>query len=441
GGWNSDDNQNNNLGRFRFSVTDAPQPVADPIYGEVRDIAAKPAAQRTNDERSVAFSAWRQTVDAFQESNDRIEGLWRQHPKGTSQLVAQERKEPRPTHRLERGDFLQPKERVTPGVPDWMPPLKSSAGSPNRLDFARWLADRRSPTVARSIVNRIWQGYFGTGFVETSEDLGTQGELPSHPELLDWLAVELMENRWSLKHLHRLICLSDVYGQSSNVSPQMLTADPYNRLLARGPRLRLDAELVRDVALAASGLLQRDVGGPSVYPPAPEFLFVPPASYGPKHWVGNDGPSRYRRGMYTFRFRSVPYPALQNFDSPNGDFACVRRPRSNTPLQALTTLNEPLFVECAQSLAVQILRDGGTSDSDKLNAACLRCLSRPADEHEMTLLKRLLHSQREQFLAAESPPKIAPSDELPPGVTPQEAAAWVTVARVLLNLDETISKE
>ncbi len=441
GGWNSDDNQNNNLGRFRLSITDAPQPVADSIYGPVRQIADKPAAERTIAEKSLAFFPWQLTVEALREASSRIEALWQQHPRGTSQLVALERTEPRPTHRLDRGDFLKPKEAVTPGVPDWMHALSSSGATPNRLDFARWLADRRSPTVARSIVNRIWQGYFGIGFVETSEDFGTQGELPSHPALLDWLAVELVENNWSLKHVHRLICLSDTYGQSSAANPQLLSVDPYNRLLARGPRVRLDAELVRDVSLAASGLLQRDVGGPSVYPPAPEFLFAPPASYGPKTWDNDAGPSKYRRGMYTFRFRSVPYPMLQTFDSPNGDFACVRRPRSNTPLQALTTLNEPLFVECAQVLAVKTLREGGTTDADKLQFACLRCLSRPADDHEIAVLTKLLHSQREQFTAEDAAPKLAPAQELLAGITRHEAAAWVAVSRVLLNLDETISKE
>lgn len=441
GGWNSDDNQNNNLGRFRLSVTDAQAPVADVNYGRVREIAAKPAGQRSDADKIAAFSAWRLTKESFAQANDKIETLWRQHPKGTSQLVALERKEPRETHRLDRGDFLKPQERVSPGVPEWMHALSASAATPSRLDFARWLADRRSPTVARSIVNRLWQSYFGTGLVETSEDLGTQGSLPSHPELLDWLALELVENNWSLKHIHRLICSSDVYGQSSAVNSRLLAVDPYNRLLARGPRARLDAELVRDVALAACGLLQRDVGGPSVYPPAPDFLFAPPASYGPKIWGNDTGPAKYRRGMYTFRFRSVPYPMLQTFDSPNGDFACVRRPRSNTPLQALTTLNEPLFVECAQALATKTLREGGATDADRLQFAFLRCVSRPGDDRELAVLTQLLQAQRQAFASDTNPPKLAPRGELPAGVTPSEAAAWVAVARVLLNLDETISKE
>jgi hypothetical protein len=210
------------------------------------------------------------------------------------------------------------------------------------------------PIVARpQIVNRLWLAYFGVGLTSTAEDLGTQGELPSHQELLDWLAVELMDHGWSLKHIHRLIVSSATYQQSSVVSPELLAADPENRLLARGPRFRVDAEVVRDIALSASGLLIQTLGGPGVYPPAPEFLFQPPTSYGPKPWHFDLGRDKYRRSLYTVRYRSIPYPALQVFDAPTGDFACVRRVRSNTPLQALTTLNEPLMIECARALALK----------------------------------------------------------------------------------------
>ena len=226
---------------------------------------------------------------------------------------------------------------------------------PARLAFARWLVDRRSPTTARSIVNRVWQSYFGIGIVSTSEDLGTQAEPPTHPELLDWLAVEFMDQGWSLKELHRLIVCSATYRQNSLVTPEGLTRDPYNRLLARGPRFRVDAEIVRDIALAASGLLDAKVGGRSVSP-LPRFMLMPPVSYGPKIWPVETGPERYRRALYTFRYRSLPYPGLQAFDAPNGDSSCVRRSRSNTPLQALTTLNEPVFMECARNLAIETLK-------------------------------------------------------------------------------------
>jgi hypothetical protein len=317
-------------------------------------------------------------------------------------------------------------------------------GEPDRLAFARWLVDRQSPTTARAIVNRVWQGYFGVGLVDTPEDFGTQGSLPSHPELLDWLAVEFMERGWSMKHLHRLIVSSATYRQSSRVTAELAARDPYNRLLARGPRFRVDAEAVRDVALAASGLLNPKVGGPSVYPPLPAFMMVPPVSYGPKVWKEDTGPDRYRRALYTFRYRSVPYPVLQNFDAPNGDAACVRRPRSNTPLQALTALNEPVFMECAQALGLKALKEGGKSDGERLEYAFRRCLARKPTAGESAELLSLLEKQRRRFgQPGAKPMDLAAADasKPPEGVKPADLAAWTVVARVLLNLDETITKE
>lgn len=429
GGWNSDDNMNHNLGRFRLSVTDAPGAEANPL----------PAAGQT----AALFSLWRATVPAWQQQNDAIENLWRQHPEGTTQLVMSERRETRETHLLLRGDFLKPGKTVQPGTPAFLNPAPADA-EVNRLTLAHWMTDRQAPTVARSIVNRIWQAYFGTGIVATSEDLGKQAETPSHPELLDWLAVDLMDNGWSLKKLHKQIAMSQTYRQSSKVSEELYAKDPYNRLLARGPRFRVDAEIVRDIALAASGLLNEKVGGPSVYPPAPEFLFQPPTSYGPKNWYEEKGPNRYRRGLYTFRFRSVPYPMLQAFDAPNGDMSCVRRARSNTPLQALTTLNEPLFLETARALALKTVREGGKTDRDRLRFAFRRVVSRSPSDKEADMLLTLLAKQAGKNstnaweLAADDP-KNPPA--LPAGVTPAQLAGWTTVSRVLLNLDEAITKE
>jgi hypothetical protein len=454
GGWNSDDNQNNNLGRFRFSMTTAEKAAADPIPAEIRAVVNTPTAQRTAQQTGKLFSFWRATVPEWSEENRRLEALWQSHPQGATQLALQERESPRSTHRLERGNFLAPAEKVMPGVPAFLHPLEredKTKATASRLDFARWLADRRSPTTARSIVNRIWQAYFGIGLVETAEDLGSQGEPPSHPELLDWLAVELMDHNWSLKHIQRLIVSSATYRQTSHLTPQLLERDPANRLLARGPRYRVDAENVRDVALAASGLLNPTIGGPSVFPPAPEFLFQPPASYGPKTWITDAGPDRYRRALYTFRFRSVPYPMLQAFDAPIGETACARRSRSNTPLQALTTLNEPLFVECARALAVKLLADGGATDSQRLAYAVRRCLSRDPKHEEQKVLSDFLERQKERFKrkGADSWPLLANDDKdkqkiaatVPHGSTPGDLAAWTAVARVILNMDETITKE
>jgi hypothetical protein len=419
GGWNSDDNQNHNLGRFRVSVTNDPNALSDVIPANVRTALAVPAATRTEAQQNMVFSYFRTTIPEWKGVNDEIAGLWKQMPEGSSQLVLEARDKPRETHLLMRGDFLKPGKVVTPGVPAVLNPLPSNA-PPNRLTFARWLTDRNAPTTARVAVNRVWQAYFGTGIVSTSEDFGKQSETPSHPELLDWLAVEFMENKWSLKHLHRLIVTSETYRQSSNVTPELLSKDPYNRLLARAPRLRVEGEIVRDIALSASGLLDRTVGGPPVYPPAPEFLFQPPTSYGPKIWKEEKGNARYRRAIYTHRYRSVPYPVLQNFDTPNGDASCPKRARSNTPLQALTTLNEPLFFEAAKALGEKTLREGGSNDADRIRYAFRRVLSRDPAADESAALNDFLAKQK----ASREP-----------------SAAWTALARVIFNLDEAITKE
>jgi hypothetical protein len=446
GGWNSDDNQNHNLGRMRLAVTTTPGAEADPLPARVRAIVEAPRERRTPAEEAAVFGYWRTTVPEWKEANERIESLWRQHPEGASQLVLQARERPRETHVLKRGDFLKPAAAVTPGVPEFLHPLPPGA-PPDRLTFARWLVDRRSPTTARALVNRVWQQYFGTGLVSTSEDLGMQSQPPSHPALLDWLAVEFMDGGWSLKHLHRLIVTSATYRKSSRVTPELLARDPDNRLLARGPRFRVEAEAVRDIALAASGLLNPEVGGRSVFPPLPGFMVLPPVSYGPKIWPEDKGPQRYRRALYTFRYRSLPYPVLQTFDAPNGDFACVRRSRSNTPLQALMTLNEPVFVECARALALRVLREGGCTDADRVAYAFRRCLARAPTAEESAALLDLLDRQDRRFSEPDAKPwELAADDpahppELPEGETPARLAAWTAAARVLLNLDETITKE
>ncbi len=260
---------------------------------------------------------------------------------------------------LNRGDIFKPGKDVAAGVPAFLHPLAEPGAPGTRLTFARWLADRRSPTTARVFVNRLWQAYFGTGLVATPEDFGLQSEKPSHPELLDWLACSFMERGWSIKELHRLVVNSATYRQSSRVTAESLAKDPYNRLLARGTRMRVEGEVVRDIALSVSGLLDPRIGGESVYAPAPAFLFSPPASYGPFNWIEAQGTERYRRALYTFRRRSTPYPMLSVFDVPNADFSCVRRTRSNTPLQALTTLNETVFLECACAFEAAVVEGKG----------------------------------------------------------------------------------
>jgi mono/diheme cytochrome c family protein len=482
GGWNSDDHMNNNLGRFRISATKAKGDLrADAMPRKVRDIVTNvPRDRRTPQQQAAVFSFWRTTVPEWKEANARIDQLWQDWPDGATSLTLLAREERRMTAVLKRGDWLKPTTPVTAGVPAYLHSLPEKY-EPNRLTFARWLADKRSPTTARVFANRVWQAYFGIGLVSTPEDFGLQSDAPSHPELLDWLACEFMEPEvtsvqgyrvtsgsgravasfndltdhpfnsspcpWSIKHLHRLIANSATYRQNSKVSPELYARDPYNRLLARGPRFRVEGEIVRDVALAASGLLNPKIGGRSVMPPAPEFLFQPPASYAPFPWKDEEGAEKYRRALYTFRRRSTPYPMLQTFDVPNADFSCVRRQRSNSPLQALVSLNEPIFVECAQALARRALADAGPTDANRITYAFRRTLTRRPTDDELQDLLALLNRQKQRMAEGWlNPGEIAtgtnaiPSN-LPPGATPTQFAAYTVVSRVLLNLDETITKE
>jgi len=451
--------QEDEIACFRLSVTTAEGAAADPLPHRARAALAVPRDQRTDADSRSLFAAWRGTQPELGAENGRIEALWKRHPEASgTALVLEARREPRPTHVLERGDWLRPKAPVEPAVPAFLHRWPEGA-SPDRLGFARWIADPRSPTTARVIVNRIWQAYFGAGILTTVEDFGRQAPPPSHPELLDWLACELVEpgttapgepgpaRPWSLKHIHRLITGSAVYRQSSRVLPEHLERDPANRLLARGPRIRVDGEIVRDIALAASGLLNPAVGGPSVYAPAPDFLFKPPTSYMPFPWPEETGPNRYRRALYTFRRRSTPYPVLAAFDTPSGEIACVRRSRSNTPLQALVTLNETLFVEAARALGRRMAAEGGADDRERLAHAFRRATGRRPNDRELGHLLELLDKQRRRIAegwvsAAElgTGKHDVPSD-LPPGVNPADLAAYTAAARVILNLDETITRE
>ena len=424
GGWNSDDLQTMNLGRYRISSTDAPDATADPLPLAVRNWVERREDGSMKDAGipPPVFAYFRSTVPEWKSLKEEIETLWKQHPEGTTTLVLDGRDEPRMTNLLKRGDFLKPGEQVAAGVPAMLnnPLTKSADGS--RLTFARWMVSRQSPTTARAWVNRVWQAYFGTGLVDTPEDFGLQGSLPSHPELLDWLAAEFMDKGWSNKELHRLILTSATYRQESKVTPALLEKDPYNRLLARGPRFRVEGEVVRDIQLAVSGLLNPQLGGRSVMPPAPEYLFEKPVSYAPFPWKIEEDNQKYRRSVYVFRRRSTPFPFLGTFDVPNGETACVKRARSNTPLQALMTLNETLSMEAAQHLAQRMEKAGAGDDAKAISHGFTLCTSRPPTAKEAALLGDLLQRQRQMKSA-------------------EEALPMVVVARVLLNLDETITKE
>lgn len=441
GGWNSDDNQNYLLGRYRFSVTKNADSEVDLIPESVKDTLRIPENRRTPEQQAIAFRYWRNSQPQFASFNRQIDAVWKQHPEGHSQLVAKALPKARKSYVFARGDFLSPTVEVRAAVPKVLGRLPSSK-EPDRLKFARWIVSKKNPTAARAIVNRIWQAYFGIGLVETPEDLGYQSAAPSHPELLDWLAVELMDNGWNLKHIHRLIVTSATYRQSSVVTKQLLEADPYNRLLGRGSRFRVNAEVVRDLALSVSGLLNDKVGGPSVYPQTPMFLFQPPASYGPKIWNTSTGNDAFRRSLYVHAYRSVPYPPLQMFDAPKADASCVRRSRSNTPLQALTVLNEAQFVECARAFAGRVLREVKSSDEDRIAYAFQLSTCRLPTTDEVSVLKQLLTDTRQRIRSGELNAKTMMA--VPNGddyQSLQDMAAWFAVTRTILNLDETITRD
>jgi len=342
----------------------------------------------------------------------------------------QEMEKPRDTFVLVRGDFQKKGEKVTANVPSFLPPLKADEPA-NRLGLARWLVSKDNPLTARVAVNRIWEQYFGHGIVETSEDFGTQGQRPSHPELLDWLAVEFMDRGWSMKAIDRLIVTSTAYRQSSTVTPESQAKDQYNRLLARGPRFRMEAEMVRDTVLAASGLLSSKIGGPSVFPPQPPGIWDMP--YNDDVYVESQGEDRYRRGIYTFARRSAPYPTMINFDGPSREQCTVRRTHTNTPLQALNLLNDEASWEAARAMAGRLAKEGGADARSRIDYGYRVATGRHAKPGEMDYLAKYEAEQQEHFNAHPEEAKKVGGDA--------GTAAWTMVANVLLNLDETITKE
>jgi len=363
-----------------------------------------------------------------------------------SVMVMEEMKRPRETFILGRGDYRNKTDKVEPGVPAFLPPLPQGA-PPDRLGLARWLVDPSHPLTARVTVNRYWQMYFGGGLVVTSENFGSQAEAPSHPELLDWLAGEFVDSGWDVKAMQRRIVTSATYRQSSRLTAEMLSRDPLNRLLARGTRYRLAAEMVRDSALAAAGLLSGKVGGPSVYPYQPPGLWKEMSIglwfSGQEYAVGS-GEDLYRRSMYTVWRRTIPPPSLQAFDAPDREECTSRRARTNTPLQALVLMNDPTYVEAARVLAGRMINEGGSRPDQRIQYAYRRTLARDASPEESELLAGLAREQHQVFREHEgSAPALLAVGEAPgnPAIENAELAAWTTVASTILNLDEAISKE
>ncbi len=340
-----------------------------------------------------------------------------------------------------RGNFLDRGPDVSEGVPAAFHPLPRGA-APARLGLARWLVDEQNPLTARVLVNRLWEKLFGIGIVSTSEDFGTQGESSSHPELLDYLATELVASHWDIKHMIRLMVTTAAYRQSSRVTPELQGRDPDNRLLARGPRFRLDAEAIRDQALTAAGLLSAKMYGPPVRPFQPSFGLSTAFGHG-MDWTTSEGEDRYRRAIYTSWRRTNPYPSMATFDSPSREVCSPRRSRTNTPLQALVTLNDPVYVEASQALARRIDREGGKTVADKARYGIRLCLARAATEAEASRFVQLYEESRRRF--ADKPAearKLAtePLGPLPPGADPVPMAAWTVVGNVLLNLDEMLMR-
>ena len=410
----------------------------DKLKPEVLEALQTPSKQRHEAHQNIIDSFLKEMNLGFRQRQAGLNAFSRQEPEVPSTLVMRELLKPREAFVQIGGDFLRKGVAVSPGVPAVLPRLETT-GTPNRLDLARWLVDRRNPLTARVTVNRVWQHHFGKGLVATDNDFGIQGSLPTHPELLDWLASEFMERGWSQKKLHKLIVSSATYRQDSRHRSDLAAADPENHWLGRQQRLRLEAEVIRDEALAASGLLNPKIGGPSVFPPQPEGA----SKLGQiqRDWVASQGPDRYRRGIYTYFWRSSPHPGLMVFDAPDSTTSCTRRNRSNTPLQALTLLNDQGYYELAQGLAQRILREPATTESERMTLAFRICLGRSPQPEEASRITTLLSQQMESFRRSPADAVKVIGADIPAGMDIAQSAAWTAVARALLNLDEFVTRE
>ena len=429
------------IGRFRVSLTADSGPLnVSGLTAQLEDILLRSKVAQTRGEEELLKQFFLSQAPDLEEEHLKIADLRASLPKHPTTLVMEERRIPRVTRIHHRGEFLSPTQRVSPAVPRLLHAWPQDQLR-NRLSFARWLVSRDNPLMARVTMNRLWSRYFGRGIVSSPSDFGMRSDPPTHPNLLDWLAIEFMDRGWDLKFMHKLIVMSATYRQTSKVAPGLLERDPDNSLYARGPRFRVDAETIRDIALTVSGLLNRKIGGPSVFPPQPpEFTKL---AFGTVEWRVSEDQERYRRGLYTFWKRTTPYPSFTTFDAPTGDNTCVRRDRSNTPLQALTLLNDPVFVEAARAFALHILQEAPDSTLDRIRYAFQRCVSRSPDPVEAEAVELYYHTQVARIRAGEVDlgEVVSATPPVPTGVDRDQLMAWTTVARVLLNLDRTISKD
>ena len=425
------------LGRFRISVTShaEPAPISS-IPAKLQPLLIEPLDKLDQPARDKLRAHYASVAPELAAARKPMEALRKKLPAQPRTLIFQERPAdyPRPTARHHRGEYLQAREVVASATPASLHSFPK--GQPrNRLTFARWLVAPANPLVVRVTVNHQWAGFFGRGIVRTTGDFGMTGELPTHPALLDWLAVEFVRQGWSLKKLHRLIVTSATYRQSSRAQPALRARDPENKLLARGPRIRLEAELIRDAALRTSGLLAPRIGGPSVYPPQPAGI-TSEGVYGRVNWKVSPGADRYRRGLYTFSKRTAPFAMFATFDAPSGETCVARREVSNTPLQALTLLNDVVYIEAAQALGRMMTERKGSLD-DRLTYLFRRCLTRSPEANELKLLSQYFREQQQRFRKGD-----LEAGKLAGGGKGDAAkrAAWTVLARSLLNLDEFITK-
>jgi hypothetical protein len=391
----------------------------------------------------AADAGWRAETGQRAEAWEKYLALRRSLPEV---MVMSEMAKPRQAYVLTRGNYDAHGEAVSPAAPEELLAPWPAGAPRNRLGLARWLTQPNQPLVGRVVVNRFWAQLFGTGIVKTLADFGSQGQWPSHPELLDWLAREFVDGGWNVKTLFRTMVLSATYRQDSKVSAALAARDPENRLLARGPRFRLPAEILRDQALAISGLLKNRVGGPSVYPYQPEKLYdglVVAATYPGTRWELSTGDDLYRRSLYTFWKRTVPHPTMIAFDAPDREFCTVSRSNTNTPLQALALLNEPTFLEAARKLGERMLREGGADDAARVSMVFRLATGRIPREEETRVLLQTLCRFRDHFGcdpdAARAFLKVGASP-VDAALPPADLAACSVVAGMILNLDETISK-
>jgi len=431
------------LGKFRLSALTSPTHLAVPAElrkvlmtqeGDTDDLTPSDIALLDQ-----FYSKWHPDLRGLGERLNTLESTIPKEPRLNVRVIAEREKERRKSHVFRRGEFMEPLNEVTAATLASLPPIEHRAESGDRLDLGRWLVSGENPLPPRVVVNRIWGHLFGEGLVGTVNDFGVRGDRPTHPELLDWLASELIRNGWSRKALIKTIVSSEAYQRSSIHRPELVDLDPKNHFLARQNRFRVEAEIVRDISLSAAGLLSQKVGGPSVFPLIPPG--VTDANYNSAFkWVVSPGEDQYRRGMYTFFKRTAPHPNLMTFDCPDSNVTNVKRGRSNTPLAALITLNNDTFAEAAQALAGRVLREASGEDEKRIARAFQLCLSRAPSLEEQGRLSSLLEDARSFYRSSPEEAKKFAGGHVPDGIAPQEAASWAATVRVILNLDEFITR-